>query len=49
MKIDIGIKATDRKALAKELSELLADRYTLYLKSHNFHWNVTGPWWSWWQ
>ena len=43
MKIDIGIKATDRKALAKELSKLLADSYTLYLKTHNFHWNVTGP------
>ena len=43
MKIDIGIKATDRKALARELSKLLADSYTLYLMTHNFHWNVTAP------
>jgi len=43
MKIDIGIKEKDRKALATGLSALLADSYTLYLKTHNFHWNVTGP------
>ena len=41
--IDIGIKETDRKAIADGLSRLLADTYTLYLKTHNFHWNVTGP------
>jgi starvation-inducible DNA-binding protein len=43
MKIDIGIKDEDRAALAAELSKLLADSYTLYLKTHYFHWNVTGP------
>ena len=43
MKIDIGIKEQDRAKLAEELSKLLADSYTLYLKTHNFHWNVTGP------
>ncbi|MCA9594995.1 MAG: DNA starvation/stationary phase protection protein [Myxococcales bacterium] len=43
VKIDIGIKAEDRERLALELSKLLADSYTLYLKTHNFHWNVTGP------
>ena len=41
--IDIGIKEQDRKAIAEGLSRLLADTYTLYLKTHNFHWNVTGP------
>ncbi|MBI3935992.1 MAG: DNA starvation/stationary phase protection protein [Betaproteobacteria bacterium] len=41
--IDIGIKEQDRKAVAEGLSRLLADTYTLYLKTHNFHWNVTGP------
>jgi starvation-inducible DNA-binding protein len=41
--IDIGIKETDRKTIADGLSRLLADTYTLYLKTHNFHWNVTGP------
>src|SRR5687768_15618318 len=41
--IDIGIKDKDRKAIAQGLSHLLADTYTLYLKTHNFHWNVTGP------
>jgi starvation-inducible DNA-binding protein len=41
--IDIGISAKDRKAIADGLSRLLADSYTLYLKTHNFHWNVTGP------
>ena len=41
--IDIGISAKDRKAIADGLSHLLADTYTLYLKTHNYHWNVTGP------
>ena len=41
--VDIGITATDREAIAAGLSRLLADTYTLYLKTHNFHWNVTGP------
>ena len=41
--IDIGIAQKDRKAIAKGLSHLLADEYTLYLKTHNYHWNVTGP------
>jgi starvation-inducible DNA-binding protein len=43
MAIDIGIKEKDRKEIAKGLSYLLADTYTLYLKTHNFHWNVKGP------
>jgi starvation-inducible DNA-binding protein len=43
MKIDIGIGQKDRKKIADGLSCLLADTYTLYLKTHNFHWNVTGP------
>ena len=43
MAIDIGIKDKDRKAIAEGLGKLLADSYTLYLKTHNFHWNVTGP------
>ncbi len=41
--IDIGIKDTDRAAIASGLSRLLADTHTLYLTTHNFHWNVTGP------
>jgi starvation-inducible DNA-binding protein len=41
--IDIGISAQDRAAIAAGLSRLLADTYTLYLTTHNFHWNVTGP------
>ncbi len=41
--IDIGISAADRAKIAKGLSRLLADSYTLYLMTHNFHWNVTGP------
>ena len=41
--IDIGISAGDREKIAKGLSALLADSYTLYLMTHNFHWNVTGP------
>jgi starvation-inducible DNA-binding protein len=43
MKIDIGIQDTDRKAIADGLARVLADSYGLYLKTHNFHWNVTGP------
>jgi starvation-inducible DNA-binding protein len=41
--INIGISEADRAAVAGELSRLLADSYTLYLATHNFHWNVTGP------
>jgi starvation-inducible DNA-binding protein len=41
--IDIGIGEGDRKQIAAGLSSLLADTFTLYLKTHNFHWNVTGP------
>ncbi|EJN00913.1 Dps family protein [Herbaspirillum sp. YR522] len=41
--INIGINDKDRKKIADGLSKLLADTYTLYLKTHNFHWNVTGP------
>jgi starvation-inducible DNA-binding protein len=41
--IDIGISQQDRAAIAAGLSKLLADTYTLYLTTHNFHWNVTGP------
>jgi starvation-inducible DNA-binding protein len=41
--MDIGINSTDREKIAKGLSVLLADSYTLYLMTHNFHWNVTGP------
>ena len=41
--IDIGLKTAERAAIAKQLSHFLADSYTLYLKTHNFHWNVTGP------
>lgn len=43
MKINIGIDEEQRKAIAHGLSVLLADTYTLYLKTHNYHWNVTGP------
>ncbi|MEL6367183.1 MAG: Dps family protein [Pseudomonadota bacterium] len=43
MDIDIGIDKADREAIAEGLSRLLADSYTTYLKTHNFHWNVTGP------
>jgi starvation-inducible DNA-binding protein len=43
MAIDIGIKEKDRRKIAEGLSHVLADSYTLYLKTHNFHWNVTGP------
>jgi len=41
--MDIGINQQDRQHIADGLSHLLADTYTLYLKTHNFHWNVTGP------
>jgi starvation-inducible DNA-binding protein len=43
MAVNIGIDAKQRKKIAHGLSRLLADTYTLYLKTHNFHWNVTGP------
>lgn len=43
MKIDIGINENDRKEIAQGLSRLLADTYTLYLQTHNYHWNVKGP------
>lgn len=43
MNIDIGISQPHREEIAQGLSSLLADTYTLYLKTHNFHWNVTGP------
>ncbi len=43
MPIDIGIEEKDRREIADGLSRLLADTFTLYLKTHNFHWNVTGP------
>jgi len=43
MQINTGIPADDRQAIAEGLSRMLADSYTLYLKTHNFHWNVTGP------
>lgn len=42
-KIDIGINEEQRKKISSGLSSLLADSYTLYLMTHNFHWNVTGP------
>lgn len=41
--VDIGISVGDRKDIAAGLSRVLADTYTLYLKTHNYHWNVTGP------
>ena len=43
MQIDIGISENDRREIAEGLSRLLADTYTLYLKTHSFHWNVEGP------
>ena len=43
MKIDIGIAPEQRTEISAGLSRLLADSYTLYLKTHNYHWNVTGP------
>ena len=42
-KINDGINNKDRIGIANELAKLLADSYSLYLKTHNFHWNVTGP------
>ena len=41
--LNIGISTEDRRDIVDGLSRLLADTYTLYLKTHNFHWNVTGP------
>jgi starvation-inducible DNA-binding protein len=41
--IDIGIPDAERRAIAEGISRVLADTYTLYLKTHNFHWNVEGP------
>ena len=43
MDLNTGISRDDREAIATGLSRLLADSYTLYLKTHNYHWNVTGP------
>ena len=43
MTINIGISEADRKEIADGLSKVLADTYTLYLKTHNYHWNVVGP------
>ena len=43
MNIDIGLEPKQRKSIAAGLARVLADSYTLYLKTHNFHWNVTGP------
>lgn len=43
MPINIGIGESERRGIAEGLSRLLADTYTLYLKTHNYHWNVTGP------
>ncbi len=41
--IDIGLEKQDRESVAQSLKQLLADSYSLYLQTHNFHWNVTGP------
>ncbi|MFC4350688.1 Dps family protein [Fodinicurvata halophila] len=43
MSLNTGIPAEDRKTISEGLSKVLADSYTLYLKTHNFHWNVSGP------
>jgi starvation-inducible DNA-binding protein len=43
VELNIGIDSKDREAIAAGLSRLLADSYTLYLKTHNYHWNVEGP------
>ena len=43
MELNIGINREQREEIASGLSRLLADSYTLYLKTHNYHWNVTGP------
>ncbi len=45
-RIEIGISEADRAAIAEGLARVLADSYTLYLKTHNFHWNVVGPMFS---
>ncbi len=45
-KLNIGLNDSDRKTIVEGLSRLLANSYTLYLKTHNFHWNVTGPMFS---
>ena len=42
MEVNIGINKDDRKAIAEGLAKVLADSYMLYLKTHNYHWNVTG-------
>ncbi len=41
--VNIGLTDKHREKMAEELSTVLADTYTLYLQTHNFHWNVTGP------
>src|SRR5690606_6372773 len=41
--VDIGIADRDRKTISQDLAQFLSDSFTLYLKTHNFHWNVTGP------
>ena len=46
MNIQIGISTEQRETIAAGLAKLLADSYTLYLKTHNYHWNVTGPMFS---
>jgi|TARA_R100000322_G_scaffold22153_7_gene14820 starvation-inducible DNA-binding protein len=43
VKVDTGIAANDRNEIAEGLARVLADTYTLYLKTHHYHWNVTGP------
>ncbi len=43
MELNTGISQSDRETISAGLSRLLADSYTLYLKTHNYHWNVTGP------
>ncbi|SUO96316.1 Dps family protein [Suttonella indologenes] len=43
MEINIGLNDSQRKAIADGLSKVLADSYSLYIKTHNYHWNVTGP------
>ena len=43
MELNIGISTEDRQQIASGLSKLLADSYSLYLKTHNYHWNVEGP------
>ena len=46
MDVDIGLKKTERKAIADSLAKVLADTYMLYFKTHGYHWNVTGPMFS---